>query len=168
MNEKDAIQELWQSHEPENEKEKTAMWMQLVKEKRSGFDALVQARNQSEYMVTLLVGPVLALLAGKAKFPVVQLGYGLLSATMPAFAAATPVVLVGDGDACALGQEFDHFHELQAFLLAHQGDRVAVRVRGGGRQAGDGDLDRQRMSVGDGERARRRTASILGSARIAS
>jgi len=80
MNTPDDLQKLWQ--QDNSGKENHTMWMQLIQEKRTGFEELVRAANQAEYLVALTLGPLLALLAWKAKFPWVQAGFGLLAATL--------------------------------------------------------------------------------------
>jgi hypothetical protein len=83
----DEMQELWQ--QDNSPKENHKMWMQLIQEKRTGFDDLVRAGNQAEYVVALIFGPLLAMLAWRAKFPWVQAGFGLLAATFIVLAIAT-------------------------------------------------------------------------------
>jgi hypothetical protein len=87
MNLPDEIQELWQ--QDNSPKENSVMWMQLIQEKRKGFDELVRAENRAEYMVALVFGSLLPLLAVKAKFPLAQVGYGMLAATMIVVGIAT-------------------------------------------------------------------------------
>jgi hypothetical protein len=87
MNLPDDVQELWQ--QDNSKKESPAMWMQLIQEKRRGFNELVRAENQAEYMLALIFGSLLPLLAVKAKFPWAQVGFGLLAAAMVVLAIAT-------------------------------------------------------------------------------
>ena len=89
MNLPDDIQELWQ--QDNSQKENHAMWMQLIQEKRRGFNELVRAENQAEYLLALVFGSLLPLLAVKAKFPWAQVGFGLLAAAMVVLAIATKV-----------------------------------------------------------------------------
>ncbi len=89
MNLPDDIQELWQ--QDNSQKENPAMWMQLIQEKRRGFDELVRAENQAEYLLALIFGSLLPLLAVKAKFPWAQVGFGLLAAAMVVLAIATRI-----------------------------------------------------------------------------
>jgi len=84
----DDMQSLWQQQN-DIEKEKTTMWMQLIEEKRTGFDRLVRAANQSEYMGALILSPILAVLAWKAKYPLAQASYGLWSAAWAILAFVT-------------------------------------------------------------------------------
>ena len=65
------------------------MWKHLIEEKRSNFEQQIRAGNGAEYMVAMILTPILGLLAWKAKFPLVQIGYGLLSATLLAMALTT-------------------------------------------------------------------------------
>ena len=65
------------------------MLMQLVQEKRSGFDALVRAGNQAEYLVAMILAPLLGFLAWKSRFPLTQAGFGLLAASLVMLAIAT-------------------------------------------------------------------------------
>ena len=65
------------------------MWMQLIQEKRRGFNELVRAENQAEYLLALVFGSLLPLLAVKAKFPWAQVGFGLLVAAMVVLAVVT-------------------------------------------------------------------------------
>jgi hypothetical protein len=87
MNLPDDIQELWQQDNSQRENHK--MWMQLIREKRRGFNELMRAENQAEYLVALVFGSLLPLLAVKAKFPWAQVGFGLLAAAMVVLAVAT-------------------------------------------------------------------------------
>jgi hypothetical protein len=87
MNLPDDIQELWQ--QDNSPKENHTMWMQLIQEKRKGFDELVRAENQADYLLTLVFGSLLPLLAVKAKFPWAQVGFGLLAVAMVVLAVAT-------------------------------------------------------------------------------
>lgn len=65
------------------------MWMQLIQEKQTGFEEWKRAGKHAEYAVALALGPLLALLAWKAKFAWVQTGYGLLAVTLVSLALAT-------------------------------------------------------------------------------
>jgi hypothetical protein len=85
----DDLQKLWQ--QDELQKEHSTMWMALIQEKRRGFDEFVRAANQAEYLVALIFGSLLPLLAVKARFPWAQVGFGLLAATMVILAIATRV-----------------------------------------------------------------------------
>jgi hypothetical protein len=89
MNLPDDIQELWQ--QDNSKKENSTMWMQLIQEKRRGFNELVRAENQADYLLALIFGSLLPLLAVKAKFPWAQVGFGLLAATMVVLAIVTRV-----------------------------------------------------------------------------
>jgi hypothetical protein len=83
----DDMQTLWQ--QDNSEKENHAMWMQLVHEKRTGFDDLVQSENGGEYLGAIVMTPLLAFVAWKAKFPWVRVGYGVLAATFLVLAIVT-------------------------------------------------------------------------------
>ena len=87
MTPSDDLPRTWQ--ETGSEEEEHQMWMQLVKEKRRGFDELVRAENQAQYPVSGILGPLMVLFAWKARFPWVQVGYGILAAAMFAMAGAT-------------------------------------------------------------------------------
>lgn len=87
MTSSDDLQRTWQEIDSKEEEHK--MWMHLVKEKRRGFDELVRAENQAQYLVSGILGPMMALFAWQARFPWVQVGYGILAAAMFAAAAAT-------------------------------------------------------------------------------
>jgi hypothetical protein len=89
MNTPDDLQKLWQQDNPK--KENHNMWMHLIEEKRTGFHELVRAANQAEYLVALSLGPILALLAWKAKYPLVQAGFGLLAATLAMLAVVLAI-----------------------------------------------------------------------------
>jgi hypothetical protein len=71
------------------QKEKNARWLQLIEEKRRGFDALVRAENQTEYALALGMGPILGLLALRAKFPLARIGFGILAAALIGLGIAT-------------------------------------------------------------------------------
>jgi hypothetical protein len=49
----------------------------------------VRAENQAEYLLALVFGSLLPLLAVKAKFPWAQVGFGLLAAAMVVLAVVT-------------------------------------------------------------------------------
>lgn len=87
MNRPDDLQQLWQ-RQTSNE-ELNGMWMQLIQEKQTGFEEWKRAGKHAEYAVALALGPLLALLAWKAKFAWVQTGYGLLAVTLVSLALAT-------------------------------------------------------------------------------
>jgi len=87
MNTQNELQRLWQ--DDAFRKENNAMWIHLVREKRSHFYQIMQAANQAEYLVALIFGPLLLLLGGMAKFPWVQAGYRLLAVTLIILALAT-------------------------------------------------------------------------------
>ena len=87
MTPSDDLQRTWQQIDSEEEEHR--MWMQLVKEKRRGFDELVRAENQAQYLVSGILGPLMALFAWQARFAWVRVGYGVLAAAMFAAAAAT-------------------------------------------------------------------------------
>lgn len=87
MNEADNLRNLWQKDN--STKENRMIWKHLIDEKRSSFEQQIRAANGAEYMVAITLSPLLGLLAWKAKFPLVQMGYGLLSATLLAMAWAT-------------------------------------------------------------------------------
>jgi hypothetical protein len=87
----DELQQLWQ--QDNSTKENNAMWLQLIQEKRRGFDALVRAEGQAEYVVSLIFMPLCGILAWKAKFPLTQAGYALLAATF--FGLATSMWITG-------------------------------------------------------------------------
>src|SRR4051812_26831602 len=74
------LQTLWQqdSHREENSR----MWMQLVNQKRASFYERMRLENQAEYLVALMLTPLLAFMAFKAKYPWVQAGFGLLACTL--------------------------------------------------------------------------------------
>lgn len=87
MNEVDNLRNLWQKDN--SPKENRMIWKHLIEEKRSSFEEQIRAGNGAEYMVAITLSPLLGLLAWKAKFPLVQMGYGLLSLTFLALALAT-------------------------------------------------------------------------------
>jgi hypothetical protein len=87
MNEEDSLRNLWQKDN--SPKENRMIWKHLIEEKRSRFEEQIRAGNGAEYMVAITLSPLLGLLAWKAKFPLVQMGYGLLSLTLLAMALAT-------------------------------------------------------------------------------
>jgi hypothetical protein len=93
MNLPDDIQELWQqdNSQDNSKKENSTMWMQLIQEKRRGFNELVRAENQAEYLLALIFGSLLPLLAVRAKFPWAQVGFGLLAAAMVVLAIVTSI-----------------------------------------------------------------------------
>ena len=62
----DELQQLL--HEDNSTKENNAMWLQLIQEKRRGFDALVRAEGQAEYVVSLIFMPLCTVMAWQAKF----------------------------------------------------------------------------------------------------
>jgi hypothetical protein len=83
------LQQLWQqdnSAETDQTKENHMIWMELIQEKRRGFDALLRAERRGEYAITLVFVPLLAVMAWKAKFPVTQIGYAVLAATLVSLA----------------------------------------------------------------------------------
>lgn len=87
MNEADDLLNVWQKDN--SPKENRMIWKRLIEEKHSSFEQQIRAGNLAEYMVSMILTPILGLLAWKAKFPLVQTGYGLLSATLFAMALAT-------------------------------------------------------------------------------
>ena len=89
MNLPDDMQELWQ--QDNSKQENNTMWMQLIQEKRRGFAELVRAANHAEFLVALIFGSLLPLLAVKARSPWAQAGFVLLAATMVVLAVATRI-----------------------------------------------------------------------------
>ncbi len=77
----DNIQKLWQQDRQDeiSAKEQKEM-MKLIREKRTGFSDLTRSENQNEYLAAIIMGPLLALVAWKAKYPWVRAGYGLCAA----------------------------------------------------------------------------------------
>jgi hypothetical protein len=76
----DELQQLWQ--QDNSLKEDNRMWIELVQEKRRGFEALVRVERQMEYLISLIFAPLCGVLAWKAKFPITQAGYAILAATL--------------------------------------------------------------------------------------
>ena len=76
----DELQQLWQ--QDDSPKENDMIWMELIQEKRRGFEALMRVERQMEYLITLVFVPLLGVMAWKSKFPVTQVGYGVLAATL--------------------------------------------------------------------------------------
>ncbi|HEY3741340.1 MAG TPA: hypothetical protein VGL53_15925 [Bryobacteraceae bacterium] len=88
MNAQDDMKSLWQGSSDIQE-EKNRMWMELIEEKRNGFDRLVRVANRAEYVGALIVAPVLAALAWDARSHWVQFSYGLWAAAWAVLALVT-------------------------------------------------------------------------------
>lgn len=86
----DDLQNLWQE-QPTREEDKM-IWTHLIQEKESGFREIVRLGNQMEYLVTLIMTPILALCAWKAKFVAAQAGFALLTVSLAVLAVATYVL----------------------------------------------------------------------------
>jgi len=83
----DDLQNLWQSEDGNREDPK--MWRELIQEKRAAWRELVGSEDQSWYVMALCLTLLTAWAAWKAKYPWVQIGYGLMAATIALSAIAT-------------------------------------------------------------------------------
>ena len=114
MSSPDELQQLWVKQA--TEKENTAMWADVVEEKRAGFAELVRAENSSEYLVAAILVPLLALVAWRAHDPRIQTGYALMAAALLGLAVCTWLIYRNPGPPvnntvrdhlCALVRQYD-------------------------------------------------------------
>lgn len=87
MSAPDDLQRLWQGKN--SKPEDPRMWRQLIEAKRRGWYELVRAENQAWYLSALWLAPLVGWAAWKAKYPWVQVGYGLMTATIVLSVIAT-------------------------------------------------------------------------------
>lgn len=87
MNAPDDLQKLWQGEGLKEEDPR--MWKALIQEKRTAWDELVTAADQTWYLLALCFIPLTVWAAWKAKYPWVHVGYGLMAATLVLYTLAT-------------------------------------------------------------------------------
>jgi hypothetical protein len=83
----DDLQQLWQAQGSGKEPV-----MELIHEKRTSFDELVRAENMAEYVVALILVPLMGVMAFKSRVPVAGAGFALLAITIGALAVVTWLV----------------------------------------------------------------------------
>jgi hypothetical protein len=120
----DDLQRLWQNEDENREDPK--MWRELIQEKRSAWRELVGAEDQSWYLIALCLAFLTTWAAWKARYPWVQIGYGLMAATIALSAIAT---LIAGRKRCPDGNR-NLREELEALIEAY--DRRTRYVRVGG------------------------------------
>lgn len=118
----DDLQQLWRSQQ--SLREDKVVWNLLIEEKHTSFSEIVRAENRAEYLIALIMGPLLSLTAWKARFPMVCAGFVLLAATLVALAILTWI---------AQGRREQHHdrnlrEHLQA-LLKRYDDRIRFLVK---------------------------------------
>jgi hypothetical protein len=124
MSDTDDLQRLWQNEG--GNREDLRMWRELIQEKRTAWSELMGAEDQSWYLIALCFGLLTGWAAWKARYLWVQIGFGLIAATIALSAIATFIAgrkRSPDGDR-------NLREDLEALMIAY--DRRTRYVRVGG------------------------------------
>ena len=85
----DDLQEIWRENDASPEGENIAMMLLLLREKQRSLRDLIQGQNVAEYLIALILAPLTALMAWKARPAILQLGYGIVSTELIAGSVIT-------------------------------------------------------------------------------